>query len=77
MRNTKKITRIYTFELQKLIIGGNLIKKSELVIFYAKAAAPPPRLLENKNHDDIYTSHHRITRNNIWTKIYTRQVVSR
>ena len=43
MRNTKEKTRIYNFELQKLIIGGNLIKKSELVILMLR---PPRRRLD-------------------------------
>ena len=53
MRNTKKKTRIYTFELKKLIIGGSLIRKSKLIIFYAKAATSMADYLENKNQDDI------------------------
>ena len=53
MRNTKKKTRIFTFELQKLIIGGNLIKSQNLSIFYAKAATDSAFYFENKNQDDI------------------------
>ena len=77
MWNTKKKTRIYTFELKKLIIGGSLIRKSKLIILYVPTAAPRARFLENKNQDDIKTSHHRIARVKEGSPISSRQVVSR
>ena len=33
----KKKTRIYTFELKKLIIGGNLIKSQKILIFICES----------------------------------------